>query len=556
MACNPPAVRAVRQRVGDATGAIALVASNPGLRRLELAWAGSMIGTWAYGIALIVYAYGAGGATAVGVVGFLRWTAAAVAAPFTGLLGDRLARTRVMVASDAARAVALAAAAAAAAADLPYVVYALAVVVSVASTAFRPAQAALVPGLARTPEELTAANVTATTIESVGIFAGPALGGLLLAASSSAVVFGVTAGAMVWSALLVVRISEPAREPATAPAAASVGAEVAAGFRTILREGRVRLLVALFAAQTFVDGAMNVLVVVASLQLLDLGRAGVGYLNSAMGVGGVIGALAAFSLAGRLRLAPSFGLGIAIWGVPIALIGVFPHAALALVLFGCVGIGNTLVDVAGTTLLQRSAPDAVLARVFGVLESLIVGSIGIGALVAPFVVHALGIRWALVAFGVFLPAVVAVTWRTLVAIDGASPAPAGLDLLRGIPFLAPLPAPTLEALAGRLERVRVPAGATIVERGDRGDRFYVIADGEVEVAAEEQVPSVERRGGYFGEIALLRDVPRTATVKARTDTELLALEGPDFVAAVTGAPSAHEAAEAVVGARLGVVVPV
>jgi MFS family permease len=549
-------VRTVRQRVRDATGAIALVASNPGLRRLELAWAGSMIGTWAYGIALIVYAYGAGGATAVGVVGFLRWTAAAVAAPFTGLLGDRLARTRVMVASDAARAVALAAAAAAAAADLPYVVYALAVVVSVASTAFRPAQAALVPGLARTPEELTAANVTATTIESVGIFAGPALGGLLLAASTSAVVFGVTAGAMVWSALLVVRISEPAREPTPAPAAASVGAEVAAGFRTILRQGRVRLLVALFAAQTFVDGAMNVLVVVASLRLLDLGRAGVGYLNSAMGVGGVIGALAAFSLAGRVRLAPSFGVGIAIWGVPIALIGVFPHPALALVLFGCVGVGNTLVDVSGTTLLQRSAPDAVLARVFGVLESLIVGSIGIGALVAPFVVHALGIRWALVAVGAFLPVVVALTWRNLVAIDAASPAPTGLNLLQGVPFLAPLPAPTLEALAGRLERVRVRAGATIVERGERGDHFYVVADGEVEVAADEPVPLVERRGGYFGEIALLRDVPRTATVRARTDTELLALEGPDFIAAVTGAPSAHEAAEAVMGARLGLIVPV
>ena len=550
-------MRAVRQRVRDATGAIVLVASNPGLRRLELAWAGSMIGTWAYGIALIVYAYGAGGATAVGVVGFLRWTAAAVVAPFTGLLGDRLARTRVMVTSDAVRAVALVAAAGAAAADLPYVVYALAVVVSVASTAFRPAQAALVPGLARTAEELTAANVTATTIESVGIFAGPALGGLLLAASTSGVVFGVTAGAMVWSALLVARISEPVREPATAPAAAgSVGAEISAGFRTILHEGRVRLLVALFAAQTFVDGAMNVLVVVASLRLLDLGRAGVGYLNSAMGIGGVIGALAAFSLAGRLRLAPSFGLGIAIWGVPIALIGAFPHAALALVLFGCVGLGNTLVDVSGTTLLQRSAPDAVLARVFGVLESLIVGSIGIGALVAPFVVHALGIRWALVTVGAFLPVVVAVTWRTLVAIDVASPAPTGLDLLQQVPFLAPLPAPTLEALAGRLERVRAPAGATIIARGERGDRFYVIADGEVEVAVDEQAPSVERRGGYFGEIALLRDVPRTATVSARTDTELLALEGPDFIAAVTGAPSAREAAEAVVAARLGVVVPV
>jgi putative flippase GtrA len=314
--------------------------------------------------------------------------------------------------------------------------------------------------------------------------------------------------------------------------------------------------VALFAAQTFVDGALNVLVVVASLRLLDLGQAGVGFLNSAMGVGGVIGALAAFSLVGRLRLAPSFGFGIVVWGVPIALIGAFPQAALALVLFACVGLGNTLVDVAGTTLLQRTAADEVLARVFGVLESLIVASIGVGALAAPFLVEALGIRGALVAVGAFLPVVVALTWRRLAAVDAVSHAPADVDLLRGIPFLAPLPAPTLEALAGRLERVRVPAGATIVRRGERGDRFYVVAEGEVEVTADGRAPSVEGRGGYFGEIALLRDVPRTATVTARTDAELLALEGADFVAAVTGAPRSREAADAVVGARLGVVVPV
>jgi MFS family permease len=549
-------VRALRERVRDAAGAIALVASNPGLRRLELAWAGSMIGTWAYGMALIVYAYGADGAKAVGIVAFVRWMAAAVVAPFTGVLGDRLPRVRVMVASDLVRAVALVAAAAAAAAGLSLVVYALSVVISLAATGFRPAQAALVPGLARSPDELTAANVTATTIESVGIFVGPALGGLVLAVSSSAVVFGVTAGMLVWSALLVSRIREPARETLPAAERPSIGAEVSAGFRTIAHERRVRLLVALFAAQTFVDGALTVLVVVASIELLDLGRAGVGFLNSAMGIGGVIGALAAFSLVGRFRLAPSFGLGIVVWGIPIALVGAVPDAALALVLFACVGLGNTLVDVAGTTLLQRSAPDEVLARVFGALESLIVASIGVGALVAPFLVEWLGIRWALVAVGAFLPAIVALTWRTLAAVDAASPAPAEVELLRGVPFLAPLPAPTLETLARRVEHIRVPAGTTILRRGDRGDRFYVVASGEVEVSVDGRPPAVEGRGGYFGEIALLRDVPRTATVTARTDAELLALEGPDFVAAVTGAVPAREAADAVVGARLGAVVPV
>jgi hypothetical protein len=185
-----------------------------------------------------------------------------------------------------------------------------------------------------------------------------------------------------------------------------------------------------------------------------------------------------------------------------------------------------------------------------------VASIGLGAVAAPFLVEAIGIRGAFVAVGAFLPILVALTWRPLVAADVASPPPADLDLLRGVPFLAPLPAPTLETLASRAGRARLPAGATILRQGERGDRFYVVADGEVEVSPGGAEPSVHGRGGYFGEIALLRDLPRTATVTARTDVDLLTVEGPDFVAAVSGASTAHQAADAVVGARLGVVVPV
>ena len=550
-------VRMLTKRLAESAAAIRQVATNPGLRRLELAWAGSMIGTWSYGIALLVYAYGAGGARAVGLVGFARWTAAALAAPFTGVLGDRFPRARVMIASDLVRAAALGVGAAAAFADLPLVVYLVSGVVAVTSTAFRPAQAALVPSLARTPEELTAANVTATTIESVGIFAGPALGGLLLAVTSTGVVFLVTVGTFLWSAFLVLRIGRPA-EPKAGPAPREpIHSEVAAGFRTIATDRRVRLLVVLFSAQTFVDGMLNVLVVVASLQLLGLGRAGVGFLNSAIGIGGLVGAAFAFGLVGRRRLASSFGVGIFVWGAPVALVGIWPNAAAALVLFGVVGIGNTLVDVTGMTLLQRAAPDEVLARVFGVLESLIVGSIGLGAAAAPALVAWLGPRSALVAAGSLLPAAVALSWRRLVAIDAASVVPErALDLLRAIPIFAPLPAVTLEHLASRLTPVRLAAGEEVFRRGDRGDRFYVVAEGEIEIAPEGRPPSVHGPGSSFGEIALLRDVPRTATARAVTDVELLALEPDDFVAAVTGHAPSREAADAVIATRIGPLVPV
>ena len=457
-----------------------------------------------------------------------------------------------MVASDVLRALAMAAAAAAILGGAPAgVIYALAGFVSVVSTAFRPAQAALLPSLARTPEELTASNVASTTIESVGSFAGPALGGLLLAATSAGVVFAATAATFVWSALLVLGVASepPAGARGRGP---GIRAEALAGFRTIAVEARLRLVVALYGAQTLVAGALNVLIVVAALDLLDLGKSGPGFLNSAVGVGGLAGAVVALALVGRRRLATDFGLGLFLWGVPIALIGVWPHEAPALVLLAVLGVGNTLVDVAALTLLQRAAPDEVLARVFGVIESLLVGAVGLGAILAPLLVSLFGIRGALIATGALLPVLTVLSWRRLVRIDSEVTVPVReLGLLRGLPMFAPLSGATLEHLAGSLRGLRVRAGEEIVREGEPGDHFYVIASGEVDVRVGGRPATELGPGDYFGEIALLREVPRTATVVASTDVELFTLDRDEFVAAVTGHPESRDAADAVIGARLG-----
>jgi MFS family permease len=527
---------------------------NESLRRIELAWAASILGTWAYGIAVVVYAYEQGGATAVGVVGLARWVAAAVASPFAALLGDRYDRRWVMVASDLARAVLIAAAALAAFAGArAIVIYVIAGLVGIAATAFRPAEAALVPSLARTPEELTAANVAASTIESVGIFGGPAIGGLLLATSGTGVVFLVTSGALLWSAFLVagIRPAGEAKEKVERDSV-SVVDELLAGFRTIARERKLRLLVALFSAQTFVDGMLNVLIVVIALKLLDTGQAGVGFLNSAVGVGGLLGALAAAALVGRGRQAADFGLGIFIWGVPIALVAVWPNQAFVLVLLAVVGIGNTIVDVSGMTLLQRAAPDEVLARVFGVLESLLLLTVGLGAVVAPLLLNWLGTRGALIVAGSLLPLVVIPAWPRLNAIDRAAEIPVErLELLRANSIFAPLPESTLEQLAVALDEVLAPAGEEIVRQGESGDRFYLIKDGTVDVYIDGKLVQSLAAGDSFGEIALLRDVPRTATVKVRTESVLYALDRRHFLAAVTGFGPSLSAAEGVIGMRLG-----
>jgi MFS family permease len=547
-------VRRLLGQLGESGRAFREVFRNQALRRIELAWAGSIIGTWAYGIAVVVYAYEQGGATAVGVVGLVRWIAAAIASPFAALLGDRYDRRLVMVGSDLVRAALIGLAAFAVYADAPAaLVYAIAGLVGVAATAFRPAEAALIPSLARTPEELTAANVAASTIESVGIFCGPALGGLLLAASGPGLVFLVTAGTVLWSAFLVMGIRPvAAAEEREGLEAVSIVDELLAGFRTIVRERRLRLLVALFSAQTFVDGMLNVLIVVIALKLLDTGNAGVGFLNSAVGIGGLLGALAAAALVGRGRQAADFGVGIFIWGIPIALVAVWPNQAFVLVLLAVVGIGNTIVDVSGMTLLQRSAPDDVLARVFGVLESLLLLTIGLGALVAPILLNWLGTRGALIVAGALLPLVVIPAWPRLNAIDRAAHVPVErLELLGVNPIFAPLPEPTLERLADALEEVRAAAGQEVVRQGEPGDLFYLVKDGALDVYVDGRKVQTLGPGESFGEIALLRDVPRTATVRAQSDAELYALERRDFLGAVTGFAPSLSAAEAVIGMRLG-----
>jgi hypothetical protein len=429
-------------------------------------------------------------------------------------------------------------------------VYGVTAVVQVATTAAVPTRAALMPALARSPAELMAANVAATTIDSVGSFAGPALGGLLLVFLDVQVIFALVGAMFASAVVLMTRIQGSAQVQERGPPEHMAHA-ILGGFRAIAIERDLRLITGLYAAQTLVAGALNVLIVVAALELLDIGNAGVGYLNAAIGVGGVAGSVVALALVGRSRLASDFALGMVLWGLPMVLIAAWADPAFVLIVLAVLGVGNTLVDVSGITLLQRAVPDAVLARVFGVLESLTWATIGLGSILASALVAALGARGAFVAVGAILPVMTAVAWPWLAAIDRRARAPIeGLGLLRNIPMFAALPPPTLEGLASALRPVRFAAGAEVMREGEQGDHFYVVARGEVDVVTDSRAATLGR-GDFFGEIALLRRIPRTATVRARSDVEAYALDGDSFVAALTGHAASAEAAEAVIAARLG-----
>jgi predicted MFS family arabinose efflux permease len=545
-------VNQLRKRLSESSHAFEEVFRNRELRKLQLAFVGSITGEWGYLVALVVYANAQGGAKAVSLVLVLRWFAAALTASWLAYFADRLRRERVMLAADISRALAMALMAVAAYAGwTPGVVSGLATFVAVASKTFRPAQAALLPSLARTPEELTAANVSSTAIESVGSFLGPALGGLLLAVSSTGAVFSATAVTLVWSAFLVSRIRAPAA-PGRAPEAnEGVLREALAGFRALGTEKDARVIVFLYSCQTLVAGALRVLIVVTALDLLDIGNSGLGFLNSAVGVGGLVGVAVAFALVGRKRLASDFAVGLILIGLGLGLIGVWPTPVAALLLMGVFGIGNTLVDVSAVTLMQRAVRDEVLGRVFGALESLLVANLAVGALLAPLLIDAIGIRAALVATGALLPVLAALLWRRLAVIDARAVVPVErIELLRSNPIFAPLPPAAVEHLAAKLVARSVAAGDVVFRQGEAGDLFYLVEDGRCEIAIDGEKVADAWPGEAFGEIALLRDVPRTATVTAVEDSKLLALERDEFIAAVTGHAPSREAADSVIGSRL------
>jgi MFS family permease len=535
----------------QALGGLVAVLRNENLRRLELGWGGAITAEWMHFVALGVFAYDAGGALGVGIAGLVRMLPAALVSPFAATLGDRFRRERFLVAIALVGAVALAGSAVAFfVSESAPVIFALAAVMGLSSTLVRPAQQALLPSLARTPDELIGSNGATSTVESLGTLVGPLLAGVLVAVFDAGVVFAVGAGALLASAFLFARVKVEGRLHTTA----AVGAESArrlllAGLSYVARTPAPRMVVGLIGAQAFVRGCLNVLIVVTAFEVLDADAGAVGYMTAALGVGGLVGALGAFTMTGR-RLAVAFGVALVFWGLPIALMAPARFLVTALLLLAVVGAANSIEDVAVFTLLQRIVPDDLLTRVLGVVWGLAMAGVALGSILAPAVVKLVGPEAALVTVGAILPVLALLAWRRLVEIDRSAPGPAAeLSVIDGVAMFAPLSLAAKEHMATALIPVSVEAGEVVVRAGDRGDRFYIVADGELEIVADG-LHGTAHAGDHFGEIALLRDVPRTATVRAVADSHLYALERSDFLAAVTGHSDVRAAGEAIAAERL------
>ncbi len=498
---------------------------------------------WSFTVAIGLVAWADGGALAVGLVGTLRLLPAAVLAPVVAAWADRVPRERVLGASSLVRGTSTLAAGVLLATGGPaWAVYALAVVATVAFIPFRAAHSALVPSLCRTPDDLTAVNVARSGLDSLSVVVGPLAAAFLVAVGDVAAVLLFAGACALAAALLLLRLDY--EHPPLVARPRRLLTEVREGVAAVAADRGVAVVVALVVLQTVVRGAFTVLVVVVTLDLLDRPEADAGVVQGLVGVGALLGSAACVLLVGSRAMTRWLGVAVALWGAPLALVGLLPSWPTALVAAAVIGVGNALVDVTAFTLLARMTPDDVMARVFGVLES--AGALGVaaGALVAPLAVALLGTRGALVTIGAVAPAVCVLGWRGLRAVDRTVTTRTDeLAVLREVPMLRPLPVPALEQLGRGLTVVDLAADQVLFRAGDPGEQFFVVADGTLEVLDGPRLVRTLGRGDGLGEIALLGRRPRTMTVRAATPARLYAVGAEQFLVAMAGFGAARAVAE-------------
>jgi MFS family permease len=524
---------------------------NARLRRVLLAFllfSAAEFGTW---VAILLYAYERTGPLSVGIVALVQLVPAALLAPAAAALGDRFPRERVLAGGYAVQAAAMLATGLAMVADVaPVVTYALAAVAASSLVVTRPTQSALLPSMAVAPEDCTTANGASGLIEGAGLLGGPLAAAAILVVGSPADVFLVASVSLALATVATVGLRSPL-PPIQFSTSDGPDAGLLAGLRLILRDADARVLVGLMTVRMLAIGCCDVLFVLLALERLGTGEPGAAILSAALGAGSMLGGAATFSIVGRGRLAAVAAVGAVAWGLGIAAIGLSASTLAAPVLVIAAGAGIAIVDIAGRTLLQRSVRDEILARVFGLQEGLAMAGLAVGSILVPILVAIGGVVGCVFAVAAIPPLAVALQWRRLGDLERGATVPAReIALLRRDAIFRPLPAPELEAVARRATWVSIPGSTDLIREGEPGDRYYVLASGALRVErAGERLRDVTNPGDGVGEIALLRNVPRTASVVTTTPSTLLAVDRAPFLAAVTGHPDAIAAADAMAEAR-------
>jgi hypothetical protein len=364
------------------------------------------------------------------------------------------------------------------------------------------------------------------------------------------------AGILAAATVSLLRLTVPDTPKLAGRGAAHVVRDVTSGLAEFLRMAPPGGVAILAFAQTLLRGALVVLIAVLAVHVLALGGSAVGWLTAAFGAGGLAGGAVAAASVRVTRLGRSFIAGLLLWGLPLALFALTPAAAIAYLALVVVGIGNAVVDVAAFTMVTRLAGPRTAGKVLGALEFVALAGLAAGSILTPALLHVFGVRGTLALLGGGLAGLAlahAVRFRRL---DRAMPAPGPeVGLLRNLPMFAPLPLAVTELLAAETEPRQFPAGAVVMREGEAGDHFHLIIDGSAAVSVQGVPRPSLHRGDCFGEIALLRDIPRTATVTAEKPLRTLALGREEFLTAVTGNSTSKAAADALAAQRMSADAP-
>jgi len=530
---------------------------NRRLGRVLGAYAGSVIGEWALWVAVLVYAYEAGGSKLAGITSVGLLIPASVIAPFAGHAADGAKPNRVLFLVYVVEATSLASAACLAFVGAPTLAVIVPVCVAITGITFvRPSIAVVVPGLVASPGDLVAANLLTGNADSVSVLVGPLLASALLVADGPALVFAVCAAINAIGALLTFRLDSRsgagpgvmpsptvAQTEPTPPASIrsrvrvlmSRTAPLLTATRTMARQRGSLPLLAVLGGQFALVGALDLLVVELAFTVLDLGDAGPGALSALVGVGAVAGGAASVMIVGRRQLSIVMIACLGMIAASMMILGASTTLVTTLLMLPIAGIARSLLDVSGRMLLQRCAPQDALASVFAILEVLSGAGMLCGSVMVQVLISRGDAQAALIGVAIFFVLVILVTAPGLRHVEEHADAPVvQIRLLRLTSLFGPLPGPVLESLARGSEMIEFPSGATIIRQGEPGDHYFVIARGTVEVSVDgARVRSIGRPAG-FGEIALLANLPRTATVTTLEPVSVLAIERTQLLAVVTG----------------------
>jgi MFS family permease len=543
---------ALTRPIRSVLSAIRQALSNEGIRRLEVSWALGVAADTGLLVVLLVVVYLRDGVVAAGILGAVRMVPAVLSGMLSGAILERFRGERVLVVIALIRAATAALCAVVIATGTPgWPLYVLAAIAAAAGAPVRPTQATLMPAVARSPAELVAANMAWSTGEGLASMVGPFIAGLLVAGGRPELAALVAALAFLAAGVSVSRLRfEQARDATGGAGAAGGGLRLLDGIRALRRRPVVGWSMLAVFTQVMTRSILAPLTVVAAIELLGMGEAGVGSLNAALGLGGLVGAVFAVSLTRTDQLIRTQATALAYWGLPIALIGLLPFPELALGAMVVIGVANAVFDVALFTIFQRGTANEERAPVFSVFEGIVGLGAVTGSLLAPVLLAAFQARGALAVTGSILPIVALVIYNRIGRNDRLSVVEEPtLQLLREVPAFTELPLTAFERLSGGMEPLTFEPGDTIMREGDPGDRFVVIESGEVEVTADGRPMGRLGRGAGLGEIALLRRSPRTATVTALTPVSAYAIPGSCFIAAVSG-PAAAVVTERIAAANL------